>query len=85
MIWENPPEAPKKRKVLAREAAELRAHPGQWGVVDEYPQGDNHKAQVALMIRTGRFVAFRPDGAFEAVSRTAEGTTKVYARFKEEG
>lgn len=84
MKWENPPPAPRTRnpggKAWAEQAAELRAHPGHWGILAEYPAGKRQAARnLAWQVSTGLLVAFRPEGAFEAVTRAAGDTVKVYA------
>jgi hypothetical protein len=89
MRWENPPESPRKRnsggKVRAHDAAQLRHNPGHWGMLDEFPVENRSDAtNLAWQIRHGRLVAFRPEGAFDAVSRTEGNLVKVYARFLKE-
>ncbi len=83
MKWENPPPQQAARnpggKVWAEEAAELRAHPGHWGVLAEYQLAKTAAArQLAHIVKTGKCVAFRPEGAFDAVTRTEGETVKVY-------
>lgn len=83
MKWENPPLSRKHHrggKVWADEAAELRAHPGTWGILAECPLAKAQYArQLAYAVKTGGYVAFRPEGAFDAVSRAEENVVKVYA------
>lgn len=93
MKWEDPPESggfEKKKNVYMEEAAELRSHPGEWGVVDTFPRSrDAHARSVSNNITKGKYVAFRPAGAFDAVSRKGtddDGTpvVKVYGRYLKE-
>ncbi|MEU7590657.1 hypothetical protein AB0A95_30745 [Micromonospora sp. NPDC049230] len=84
--WETPP--PVTRRPATRDgmtpvervrqmAAELRARPGEWGVVAE---GNNARAHVTR-IREGAVLAWRPAGAFEAAARTVDGRITIYARY----
>ena len=89
--WEAPaPRARPGRKpgtvTFAGEAAQLRANPGQWLRVRDYPWAQEGTARtVGVQIRTGRYTAFRPAGAFEAETRTVlEGKQQkivIWARF----
>jgi hypothetical protein len=64
------------------EAAEkLRARPGEWGVV-AICSTPSSSASLAYLIRRGGLAAYRPKGAFEAVSRTVDDERRVYARYK---
>lgn len=93
MKWEDPPESAgvKKTNVYAEEAEELRSHPGEWGIVDTFPRSrDAHARSVSNNITRGKYVTFRPAGAFEAVSRKGTGddgtqVIKVYGRYLKEG
>ncbi len=80
IVWEEP--ATDRHRGRARHytavAAQLRAHPGQWANL-----GEMHSS-LALRIRRGEIVAFRPAGAFEATTRGInKGHTHatIYARF----
>lgn len=94
MKWEAPDNPERTLLSYAKEAAELRANPGEWGVVTEFPLIKNRNSEnpargVAYDINRGRYVAFRPKGAFQAVSRIGtsdEGkpVIKVHARYIEE-
>lgn len=61
-------------------AAKLRTRPGVWAHVRTFNSGQN-AANYALLVRTGRVVAFTPSGTFEAVSRKVGDEQRVYARF----
>ncbi|MCA6093465.1 hypothetical protein LE181_15015 [Streptomyces sp. SCA3-4] len=76
---------PKQRNTKhARIAAELRAHPSVWGVVQK-PTSIARAASAAQAIRRARLTAYEPAGSFEAVARTVtDGDAteyRVYARF----
>lgn len=64
-------------------ADSLREAPGTWGHVGDYPARYN-AVSLANHIRTGRLVAYRPAGSFEAevrpgISRDAD--PQVWARY----
>lgn len=64
------------RRMYDVEVAELRAHPGNWGIVRE----DAPSRYMAKHIRRGMLAAFRPEGAFDAVARkNDDGTYRIYA------
>ncbi|WP_189382457.1 hypothetical protein [Streptosporangium nondiastaticum] len=76
---------PKQRNTKhAQIAAELRAHPNVWGVVQK-PTTIARAASAAQAIRTARLTAYEPAGSFEAVARTVivggAAEYRVYARF----
>jgi hypothetical protein len=82
--WEDPPMSARagRGKKWQEEAAELRSRPGQWAVLREYPSGKRSRAyDLAVNVKQGRIVAFRPYGAFEASVRLDGGVHKVYARY----
>ncbi|MHA4776033.1 hypothetical protein L1085_016175 [Streptomyces sp. MSC1_001] len=61
-------------------AAQLRERPGEWAHI--FSMGSVTSATSrAYDIQNGRIAAYRPPGAFEARSRTADGTYRVYARY----
>jgi hypothetical protein len=59
------------------EADECRSRPGQWGRLTTFTLTEpadhkrigSHARMVAHHVRTGRYVAFRPAGAYEATTR----------------
>lgn len=69
------------------EAAEARANPGEWFVFRTWPKNHTKKDDatartVSGNIRHGKFSAFRPDGAFDSVSRRLDsGELKVYVMY----
>lgn len=85
--WETPPAAERRGSngdQYQAEAAELRAHPGQWAVLKEFT-GDGSGARssawrLASRVKKGEVPAFAPAGTFDAVTRT-NGHSKVYVRF----
>lgn len=83
--WEEPPPAFHVRKGRAPSsrlspiADELRARPGQWGVVFEGPGGAG--GGMVTHIRLGQVACFAPAGDFDATGRTQNGVTTVYARY----
>lgn len=85
--WEDPPpnksgghKAPRRTQYWRDVAAELRAHPDKWAVVLE---GDNWSGigGMSSAITAGRLAAFRPDGAFQAQTRTTPAGFTIYARY----
>jgi hypothetical protein len=79
--WEDPPEDARGANVTDRWQAiaeELRAHPERWAVVVESTSGAC--GAWVNRIRTGKS-AFKPAGAFEAVSRADGKEVRVYARY----
>lgn len=91
MKWEDPPDSGNRWRgpAYAKEAADLKAHPLQWGIVRSYPADHAHdyKARsTAHEIKKGKYIAFRPAGAFDAVSRKGvdddgKEVVNVYARY----
>jgi hypothetical protein len=61
--WENPPSRGASGLDHLAIASELRTHPGKWAKITRTSQ------KLAADIRRGVLVAYRPVGAFEAVSR----------------
>lgn len=82
--WEEPPVAKGQGAVGQRQsqytgvADQLRAHPGRWALVCE-KQGRG--GGLASHIRMGQMQCFAPGGDFDAVQRTVDGVTRVYARY----
>lgn len=78
--WKEPPPRRNGRGLPdlgQRQAAELRQHPMEWARLStDHP---NHDAanQVAMRIRRGHKVAFRPAGTFEARAVDCD----VFARY----
>ena len=58
-------------------ADELRNHPNQWALVS-----DNALSVYAAQIKSGRLVAFRPPGSFDARVRNGNGVRgNLYVRY----
>jgi len=85
--WEDPPRPhrlthrPRQRPQYERwelVAAQLRARPGEWGVVSDLV---GKGGGIAGQIKAGSITAFRPARTFEATTRTGEGRYTVYARY----
>ena len=83
--WEEPPNRRQSKAARwASVAAELRARPGEWAVIEE--TGTNTTtASTVQYIKKGDG-PFAPIGAFEAISRSERGEnrlikTQVYARY----
>lgn len=83
MRQENPPKEHAvggKRGVWKEEAEQARQNPGVWFMFREWPDPtQKQKASArayAVNIRQGKVAAFRPGGAFSAVSRTIETEEK---------
>lgn len=84
MKWEEPPLSPRtaRGRTWKAEAAELRAHPGQWAVIAERPRYERSRAyDLSVNVKQGRIAAFRPSGSFEAAVRLDGDMHKVYARY----
>jgi hypothetical protein len=78
--WEDPPppnwSAPRTRpRPWALIAAQLKARPGEWGVIDEGGQ-----PTMQSRIRRGESW-FAPRGAFEAAVRDVNGVVTLWARY----
>lgn len=85
--WETPPPAPshgpgKPGRAYVEVAAELRAAPGQWGVIW---QGTGRERVQPNYITSGVIPAFRPPGSFQATLRRVRGLRTVYARYVGDG
>ena len=79
MKWEDPSVTPRRynSSKWRDEARILRANPGRWALLAEYPDTTSSARTLAWQIKSGRLAAFRPGGSFEATSRQGS----VYARF----
>lgn len=83
LLFEDPPSKPRLAAPPghhAKVAAELKEHPGEWARIGLYGSPSS-AAAMAQGIRKGQLAAYRPAGAFEAVSRTVKNEYRVYARF----
>lgn len=83
ILWEEPPprasNTPGRTTKWRKIAAELKANPGRWAVVDT--KANQHlSAQSAYLINRGQLAGLSP-GEFEAVSRLVDGEARVYARY----
>ncbi len=77
-----------KRYAYESAAASLRLNEGTPTVIRAYPVSErNSAAQLRLSIRSGRYRAFQPPGAFDAFTRTEPAgdgaVVNVYAWFGE--
>lgn len=73
------PPAKARRHEVHSLLAELKSHPGEWGVIRTYAKGDMRKAHsYASHIRSGRFPAFRGCDAYAA---TNGDVTEVWAKW----
>jgi hypothetical protein len=87
MRWEDPPERSHKgaRQSYVKETAELRAHPGEWAVIREFPLNKRPSAYaLQSSVTLGRTRSFEPRGTFEAVVRTDGNIVKVYVRYRKD-
>lgn len=80
--WEDPPpftttQRGDVKRPWAIVAAELKANPGDWGVVYE----GNPTPKLAVRIEQGLSPWFRPAGAYEATQRSRRGQVTIYARY----
>lgn len=79
LVWENPPDKPRHGK-HAEFAQALRTRPGQWAVFTTLDAAKKKTAwSAANGVNSGKFVDF-PKDEFQAVTRTIDGTTRVYVR-----
>jgi hypothetical protein len=78
LVWKEPPSEP-QRQSWSIIAAELLAHPGEWAIVAEKPNSAA-AANVASQIKRGVYSGMSA-GEFEAVARTVDGVSRVYARY----
>lgn len=76
VFGELPGGEPKPRYDWSPVARVLRARPGEWAKIAARASQPSASG-VANSVRQGRYLAFQPSGAFEAVSRG----TDVWARF----
>lgn len=89
MIRQNPPRADQhggRRGVYTEEVKELRSSPSVWFVIAQWKKPtDKDKVRAGALanaIKNGRYTAFRPGGAFEAVRRLHDdGTLKVHVKY----
>ncbi len=80
--WEFPPTAKPVGRygvTLAHEliASQLRRRAGEWALVAENPGNSS----LAGHIKSASIAAYRPAGAYEAVTRTVDGVVRIYARY----
>lgn len=65
IVWvDEPPPATGRQREYAWFAQQLRDNPGKWGILPGKRRGG-----YSTSINEGKFAAFRPAGAFEAVTR----------------
>ena len=90
VIFEDPPEysytKSENRADHKEVAAALRKNPNTWGIVSTRYRNTNSSSAVADQIRKGLMPAYRPAGAYTAVSRTVRGREgkkeyRVYAKY----
>lgn len=82
----HPRYAPRSRDVAPDVAAELKAAPEDWALLKEFTEQRAGTARsAAAVINGGRIPAYRPAGAFEAVTRTVGGEVRLYARYVGDG
>lgn len=80
--WEEPP-VRRTRQGSGKHAgiaAQLRAKPGEWAIIDLFDESAR-AAAMAYVIKTAKLRAYAPAGAYEAKGRTVDGEHRVYARF----
>ena len=79
LVWENPPDKPKRGK-HAEFAQALRSRPGQWAVFATFDPAKKKSGWAASnCINSGKLIDC-PKGHFQAVTRSVDGTTRVYVR-----
>ena len=78
----HPRYAPRSRDVAPNVAAELKGAKGDWALVKEFSEQRAGTARsAARVINQGTIPAYRPAGAFEAVTRTVDNQVRLYARY----
>ncbi|MBA2951458.1 hypothetical protein [Streptomyces himalayensis] len=87
--WEEPPRVHSYpgggRGRHAEIAAQLKERPGEWAKVLTFASSETARSMAYSIRYAARLAAYRPAGAFEAVSRKVDGETCVYARYVGEG
>jgi len=91
MKWANPPNPDIRRfgVIWKEESEQLKAHPGEWAIIKSFSmdtvRARGKASSLASEVRTGKHLSFRPQGAFEAVSRAevedGKEVINVYARY----
>lgn len=87
LVWRTPPRDRKPpnspiSRDLALKADILRSDPGRWGIVRSYPvERWGTARQMAVNIKQGKYLAFRPDGHFDARSAREGDKVHVYAMY----
>ena len=61
--------------------AALKARPGEWAHVLTYDNAETARSIAYAIRHPSHLVAYRPEGAFESMSRTVKGERRVYARY----
>lgn len=86
--WETPPPPARGkggraggRSRYTAIADELRARPGEWGVVEEKELPPRVNSGLATRICMGHMRCFGPPGDFQAVVRRKDGISRVFARY----
>lgn len=80
--WESPNGSKASRTSFREAADKLAAKPGNWARIFEAPAEQKQKCYILTQtINAGTRSGF-DKGMFEAVSRTKDGITAVYARAK---
>lgn len=83
LTWEEPPEVKNGRPAQWPTRLDpLKARPGSWACVATQARGDGggSLSRTASFIKSGVY-----GGGFEAVTRTVDGQTRLYARFVGDG
>lgn len=79
LVWADPPAKPKRGR-HAEFAEALRSRPGQWAVLATFDGTEKKRGwSTSNGINSGKYIDF-PKGAFQAVTRSVDGTTRVYVR-----
>lgn len=75
---EEPPPASGRQREYAMFAQALRDNPGRWAILPGPP-----RSGISSQVQQGKYAAFRPAGAFEAVSRRSldDNKPRTYVRF----
>lgn len=88
VTFRNPPDRPGGNgPSYTDEAAQIRANPGQWGIIKQFPYEQAVRARtMAARINTGVLAMFRPAGAWSARTAVEDGedggrVVNVYACF----
>jgi hypothetical protein len=81
LVWEDPPDRYARAvRNWQKIVAELKAHPGKWAVIAEFPVRSKADS-LGVTIRSGRAIAWRPAGSFDAQVHAHGDTFRIYVKY----